>query len=197
MTNRENETRDDTDDPSYHAERRLDTARNGIVSAIFDDGQAAEKAFRAASERGYDDEEINVLMSEQARDEYFPSEKVEVESKNKTLEGTGVGSAVGATVGAIAAVIAGIGTTLALPGLGLVVAGPVAGALAGAGAGGVAGGLVGALVGAGMSEERAHVYKTAIEEGGIVLAVEPRNEDDAEALAETWDEVGGREVHRS
>jgi hypothetical protein len=47
-----------------------------------------------------------------------------------------------------------------------------------------------------MSEDRATVYKTAIEEGGVVLAVEPRNEADAEWLAETWDEVGGDEIYR-
>ena len=43
------------------------------------------------------------------------------------------------------AAIAAIGTTLALPGLGLLIAGPIAAALVGAGSGAAAGGVLGAL----------------------------------------------------
>ena len=57
------------------------------------------------------------------------------------------------------AAIAAIGTSLVIPGLGLVVAGPLAAALAGAGAGGTAGGLIGALVGHGMPEDRTKKYE--------------------------------------
>jgi hypothetical protein len=52
---------------------------------------------------------------------------------NKALKGAGTGAAVGDAVGATLAAIAAIGTTLALPGLGLLVAGPIAAAFAGAG----------------------------------------------------------------
>lgn len=168
----------------------------GVVSALFHDGDDAEQAYHAAHDLGYGDNEITVLMSEQARDRYYPSERVEIEHGRKTLEGTGVGGAVGATVGAIAGVIVALGTVVAIPPLGLVVAGPLAAGLAGAGAGSIAGGLIGALVGAGIEEDRAKVYKTAIEKGGIVLAVTPHNAADAEALAKAWDDAGGEEVYR-
>ena len=71
------------------------------------------------------------------------------------MEGLGVGAAVGGGVGATLAAIFAVGSNVVVPGLGLVVAGPIAAALAGAGAGGATGGLVGALVGAGIPEERA------------------------------------------
>lgn len=172
-------------------------ARNGIVSAIFHDSEDAEDAYRQARELGYGRDEITVLMSEQARDEFFPAEDVVVEEENKALEGTGAGGAIGAAVGAIAGALAAVGTTVMIPGLGLVIAGPLAAALAGAGAGGVTGGLLGALVGAGMSEERATIYKTAVEEGGIVMTVRPRDADDAEAIHESWEECGAEEIYRS
>ena len=176
---------------------RLGTARHGIVSAIFRDSDDAESAYRETRDHGYEQDEITVLMSEQARDEYFPTEDVVVERERKALKGTGAGGAIGAAVGALAGAVAAIGTTILIPGLGLVVAGPLAAAIAGAGAGGVTGGVIGALVGAGMSEERASVYRTAIEEGGIVMTVTPRSEEDARWLAESWEECGAEEVYRS
>ena len=173
------------------------TARDGILSAIFHDADDAESAYRETRDRGYEREEITVLMSEQARDEFFPTEDVVVEEESRTLEGTGAGGAIGAAVGAIAGAIAAVGTTLVIPGLGLVVAGPLAAALAGAGAGSVTGGLIGALVGAGMTEERATTYRTAIEEGGIVMTVQPHTADDADALEEAWEDCGAEEIYRS
>jgi len=178
-------------------EIRTGEMRHGIVSAVFHDSDHAETAYRETRDRGYGPEEVTVLMSEQARDEYFPAEEVVMEKQSKALEGTGAGGAIGAAVGAIAGAVAAIGTTIMIPGLGLVVAGPLAAALAGAGAGGVTGGLIGALVGAGMSEERARVYKTAIEKGGIVLTVRPVNEADADWVEETWKECGADDVYRS
>ncbi|HET9581538.1 MAG TPA: hypothetical protein VFP76_01840 [Gemmatimonadota bacterium] len=180
----------------YKAENRMKTARRNVVSAVFHDADDAEEAYSKTIERGYSREEVMVLMSDQARDEYFPSERVEVERESKAMEGAGVGGALGTALGAIAGAIVAVGTAVAIPGLGLVVAGPLLFGLAGAGAGGMTGGIVGGLVGAGMSKDRATVYKTAIEEGGIVLAVNPRNEADAEWLAEAWDDAGGDEIYR-
>lgn len=181
----------------HHIGERLGTARHGIVSGIFRDSDDAESAYQEIRDRGYGQEEITVLMSEQARDEFFPSEDVVVETERKTLKGTGAGSAIGATLGAIAGAVAAIGTTIMVPGLGLVVAGPLAAALAGAGAGGVTGGLIGALVGAGMTEERARVYQTAIEEGGIVMTVTPHSAEDAAWIEDSWEDAGADEVYRS
>ena len=71
-----------------------------------------------------------------------------------------MGTAVGATLAAIAAV----GTVLIIPGLNLIVAGPIVAALAGGGVGAVAGGLVGGLVGLGIPERDAVVYNRSLQE---------------------------------
>lgn len=174
-----------------------DNTQPKILSAIFQDADKAECAYREATDIGYTGSEITVLMSQQAKDLYFHSERIEIEHGTKALEGTGVGGAIGAAVGAIAATIAAVGTMIVLPPLGLVVAGPLAAGLAGAGAGGITGGLIGALVGAGIHEDRATVYETALEKGGIVLTVVPRSETDAEALAGAWSKCGGEEIYRA
>jgi hypothetical protein len=88
--------------------------------------------------------------------------------------------------------VAAIGTSLVLPGLGLVVAGPIAAALAGAGAGGAAGGLVGALIGWGIPEERIAEYESGIREGGILMGVRPRSDEDALAFQNSWRDANGQ-----
>jgi len=201
MKTHEHDSRhDDFDESRVRDDRvggKLGMARHGIVSAIFRDSDDAETAYRETRDHGYSQDEITVLMSEQARDEFFPTEDVVVEKERRTLEGTGAGGAIGAAVGALAGAVAAIGSTILVPGLGLVVAGPLAAAIAGAGAGGVAGGLIGALIGTGMSEEKASVYRTAIEEGGIVMTVTPHNAEDAEWIADAWEDCGAEEVYRS
>jgi hypothetical protein len=171
-------------------------AQAGMVTGLFPDRESAERAYGAITERGYGQDDINLVMSEETRKKRFSVDDRETELGNKALEGAGTGAAVGGTVGATLAAIAAIGTTLALPGLGLVIAGPLAAALAGAGAGGATGGLVGALIGAGISEERVKDYEEGIKKGGIVMGVTPRTPEDAAYFEEDWRKNRGEQVIR-
>lgn len=172
-------------------------ARKPLVTALFKSREAADHAYQAVVDLGYAREDINLVMSDETRGRYFSAEQAaETEIGHKTLEGAGVGGAIGTTVGAIMAAVAAIGTSLIVPGLGLVIAGPIAAALAGAGAGGITGGLLGALIGAGIPEERAPVYEKGIREGGIMISVEPRSEGDAELIEREWKNLGGELVQR-
>lgn len=168
-------------------------ARGPWVTALFTDRAQAERAYEALRGRGYESDEINVLMTDDTRKRLFSPD---TELGNKAAKGAGVGGAVGVTVGAIAAAIAAVGTSIAIPGLGLVVAGPLAAALAGAGAGGVTGGLLGALIGAGIPEERVKHYEAGIKSGGILLAARPRSEEDASYFESEWTKAGGTHVYR-
>ncbi len=161
------------------------TYKDQMMTALFTDRDSAERAYDALKDRGYADSDITVLMSDDTRQTQFKDQHIDdrdTDLGDKALEGAGTGSAIGGTVGAIAAAIAAIGTSLVLPGIGLVVAGPLAAAFAGAGAGGLAGGLIGALVGSGMSEDRAKEYETQIKDGGIGMGVKPKNQADADYL---------------
>ena len=171
-------------------------ARSRMVTGMFRDRESAENAYGSLTDRGYTKDDINLLMSEDTRKKHFTDDGRETEIGSKALEGAGTGAAIGGAVGATLAAIAAIGTTLALPGLGLLVAGPIAAALAGAGAGGATGGLIGALVGAGIPEERVKRYEEGIKEGGIVMGVNPRSDDDAEYFEQEWKRHRGEEVYR-
>ncbi len=164
------------------------------VTALFTDRDQAERAYQSLAARGYNVEDINLVMSDDTRKKYFASDN-DTELGNKAAKGAGVGGAIGGAVGAIAAAIAAIGTSIAIPGLGLVVAGPLAAALAGAGAGGITGGLVGALVGAGIPEVRVKHYEKGIKSGGILMGVQPRTDEDAVFLEREWQKAGGTHVY--
>jgi hypothetical protein len=169
-----------------------------LVTGLFRDRDSAERAYQSVTERGYTKDDVNLAMSDETRKRHFSGETAgrETELGNKAAEGAGIGGAIGGSIGAIAAAIAAVGTTIALPGLGLVIAGPLAAAIAGAGAGAATGGIVGALIGWGIPEERVKQYDQGIREGGILMAVRPRNDDDAAHLENAWKTNRGEHVYR-
>ncbi|SFQ48078.1 hypothetical protein SAMN04515668_2467 [Hymenobacter arizonensis] len=173
-----------------------DSSRGTNMSGMFRDRDSAERAYQSLSSRGYSKDDVNVLMSDDTRKTHFGDDTAHTELGDKAMEGAGVGSAIGGTAGAIIGAIAAIGTSVALPGLGLVIAGPLAAALAGAGAGGLTGGLVGALVGSGIPEEHAAEYEQGIKEGGIVMGVKPRNEEDARYFEEEFRRHNGDKIYK-
>lgn len=169
----------------------------GMLTGMFSDKESSEGAYKSLRDRGYTDEEINVMMSDDTRKKYYGDGNIETELGSKAAEGTGIGGIVGGTLGAVIAGVAALGTNLVLPGLGLVVWGPLAAALAGAGAGGLTGGLVGALIGAGIPEERAKEYEEGIKSGGTVFGVQPKNDEDATYFENEWKtNYKGQNVYR-
>jgi hypothetical protein len=195
-----------TTDRAAHAVKDAVTGENdsydykegSTTSGIFRDRSSAEKAYSSLHERGYSKDDVHLMMSDDTRKTHFNDEydAERTELGDKAMEGAGVGSAIGGTAGAIIGAIAAIGTSVALPGLGLIIAGPLAAALAGAGAGGLTGGLVGALVGSGIPEEHAAEYEQGIKNGGIVMGVKPRNAEDAKYFEEQFKTNNADKVYR-
>jgi hypothetical protein len=170
------------------------TGRSRMVTGMFRDRDSAEAAYRSINERGYNKDDVNVMMSDETRKKHFADDDRGTDLGSKALEGAAVGAGIGGTLGAILAGVAAVGT-LAIPGVGLIAAGPIAAALAGLGAGAATGGLVGALVGAGIPEERAKLYEQGVKEGGIVMGVEPRSDEDAEYFEREWKRNRGEHVY--
>lgn len=164
-------------------------AKPKLVTGLFKSKTAAESAVDAIMKRGFTRDDISVLMSDSTRSKEFA-----LQTRSHAADGLGIGSAVGGAVGAVLAAIAAVGTTLFLPGINLVIAGPIAAALAGAGAGGATGGLIGALIGAGIPEYRAKVYEAGIKGGGILIGVESRTGEEVDQLEELMTDLGAEHV---
>src|ERR671917_1802811 len=120
-----------TGDSSMRAEGAAESATgaarqrsNRMVTGLFRDRESAERAYGSLSTRGYSKDDVNLLMSDETRNRHFKSDDVaDTDLGSKALEGAGAGAAIGGTTGAVLAAIAAIGTSVVLPGLGLVVAG--------------------------------------------------------------------------
>ena len=174
------------------------SSRN-LVTGVYDSLDTAGKAYQDLTTRhGYKADDISVVMSDDTRKRHFGDVKRGQEFKegSKAAEGAGIGGGIGLGVGAALGALVAAATAIAIPGLGLVVAGPIAGAIAGAGAGGASGTLLGALIGAGIPEDRAAEYERSLKEGGIVLGTRAKNEAHAAELEREFTGQGARNVLR-
>jgi hypothetical protein len=167
-----------------------------MVTGLFRDRQSVERAYQCVVERGYDTGDINVVMSDDTRKRYFSGDRqIDTELGSKVAEGGELGGPIGGTVGTVIPVLVAVAGFLAFPALGLVVAGPVTAALAGAGAAGLAVGLIGALSDWGIPEERIQQYEAGIHDGGVLMGVKARSDDDARHFEQQWKASGGQHVH--
>jgi hypothetical protein len=173
------------------------TAKRKMVTAVFRNRYNAELAFEALRRRGYRDNEINVLMSENTRSTYYSDKKEgRMAAGSKVGEGAAIGGAVGTVAGATAGAIASL-TGLALATAvvpGLIVIGPIVTALAGGGAGAVAGGLIGALIGLGIPESNAKAYEEVLRTGGVALGVVPHSDDEASEIKDEFKRCEGENI---
>lgn len=166
-----------------------------MITGLFSDDQSAERAYQACVERGYEIGEVNVIISEDTRKRLL-SDDTETATllAGRNAEGGELGGPAGGRVEILVTIAAAVGAAIALPALGFVVAGPIAAALAGAGAAGLAAGLIGTLGDWGIPDERVHQYEAGIHDGGILMMVEARSDEDARQIEQQWKAIGGREV---
>lgn len=172
-----------------------------VVTGIFKDAGDAEQAYVNAIGRGYPDTDITVLMSEATRDRVLSRGsgsgfglKANEEVENKSPPGE-LGGPKGGTMGTLAPVLAAAGVFLLLPGVGIIAAGPFAVALAAAGSVGLAGGLIGALTHWGIPAERTEKYEASIREGGILMGINTRSDEEAAQFKKLWADFGAELVH--
>jgi hypothetical protein len=177
------------------------TASNAaLVTALFKDASGVERAYQAALARGYSQNEINLVLSEETRRRHFNVDQVPGALAEKAAKATEqkrsapkeLGGPTGGTAATIAPALAAAGTAALLPGL--ILAGPVAIALTAAAAVGITGGLVGALTNWGIPKGHVERYEQSIRDGNILIGVRARSADDARQLQQEWAAAGGQAV---
>jgi hypothetical protein len=180
-------------DKSIEAQLPADKSLTGV----FTDRSSAEHAYDVLKGLGYSENDINVLMSDEARVRYFPAPGFHARLLGDDLkEGPGLGGIIGAGTGTALGAMLAAAASLAIPGVGVVVAGPLAAVLTGAVIGGLSGGLLGSLVGVGMSEEHSKFYEEKIKEGNILIAVNPRSDEDTRTIIREWRNAHGEIIRQ-
>ena len=156
---------------------------HGIIG-IFGDHEGADKAYDVLVAKGYQKEEVNVLMAKDTHSELINRES----PRDSILKEGAIGSAIGGTLGAILGAVATIGTTVLIPGIGIV-AGPIAGALVGAGTFAIGGGTYASIMGLDDTEERLDKNILELEKGQILLSVRPKSPEDGASIAAEWTKI--------
>jgi hypothetical protein len=158
----------------------MDMARQRVrhdydqVSGIFSSYADFANLIEALNTRGYREDDLSVLMSENTHHQYFAPQE-----NTKAPEGATVGSLSGGILGAIIGGLT-IAGSVVIPGMGILVAGPLVGALTAGAVGAMTGGLIGSLIGAGIPEHEAKFFEYALKEQGRILVVAhiPKAESD-------------------
>jgi hypothetical protein len=185
--------------PKQSGTARAVDARSTYVTGLYNTPESAKRAYdELRGTHGFTGDDIDVVMSDESRARYIDAGEatLKLEETSKATTGLATGGAIGGGVGAALAALFAVGSSLVIPGVGLVIAGPIAAALAGAGAGAATGGIIGALVGAGIPEDRAMVYERGLQDGGIVVGARARDDAHAAALERDFESYGGTSVRR-
>lgn len=158
-----------------------------LITAIFRDRTDAEQAYQCVSERGYDERDIDLIMSDETHKRFFFKENANRFEPNKAAPVD-----LNESAGVISAAVMAIGTSLVIPGVGLVLAGPAAKALSGLTR---ASGLMGALIERGVPQESVEHYEQEIKDGGILIGVRTQSERDAQYFEQQWKEHRAEHVN--
>jgi uncharacterized membrane protein len=156
-----------------------------LVLGLFSDSKLAGDAIAQLKGQGYGDE-ISVVSKD-------GSDTTAHTIDEPVADGAATGAAVGGVMAGAAALLAGA-TSLVLPGVGLLVAGPLATALTSAAAGAATGGIVGTLVDAGIPDNTAQEYENRISAGETLVAVDT-DETQHEEVATILNSCGADEVN--
>lgn len=138
-----------------------------VVVGMFENTRDVDQAVAALNNAGFTKPQIGVI-----------ARRGVVREKTSLATTSGIGAIAGGALGGVGGLLVGLNVvTLAIPGIGEVVAAvdllTVLGAtLLGAGIGLIGGGLVGALVGMGLPEHEAHVYAEGVRRGNILITVQ-------------------------
>jgi hypothetical protein len=160
------------------------TSSKQWVGRAFADRASAERAYEMLLERGYENRDINLLMSKETRERYFPQAEDESAFHHKAKEGTAEKVTDGAMKGALIGTLLTLGANIVLPGVGLFLGGPLF-----IGLGALTGSLSAVLAESGIPQQQAIAYEEDVKAGRIVMGVKPQDEEDAEYLEREWEKL--------
>lgn len=154
--------------------------RHRRAIGVFPYRRDAEAALAELRESGFVMDNVSVVAKDADHDDQLAgadlSNRVAPQDATKVDEGAKAGAATGGALGGLGGLLVGLGT-LAIPGVGPVIAGGAVAtalttALAGGAIGAAAGGLTGALVGLGIPDDQAKIYNDRVARGYYLVLVD-------------------------
>jgi hypothetical protein len=116
-----------------------------------------------------------------------------IEQHTKAPEGVAAGGIAGGALGALVAGVTSV-AAVAVPGVGLLAAGPLVSLFAGLGAGATAGGVVGGIIGLGVRAHAAKLYDDILKEDGVLVTVSTQDKGTRDAAARIFEQCGALRI---
>jgi hypothetical protein len=160
-------------------DRSMRSTRRAI--GTFSSHREAEAALIALRDSGFLMDRVSVIAKNADPNDSIAGVATETRGGNRADEGAKAGAATGGILGGLGGLLVGLGT-LAIPGVGPVIAGGAAATalattLSGGAIGAAAGGLTGALVGLGIPESQAQIYNDRFSRGDYLVMVDGTEEE--------------------
>ena len=179
------------------------------VSGVFDSPVKLESLLIILDQHNMG-KNVSILMSDKTRDSYKSSysydgvecittlhmntgNNFDIKEQSKAPEGSTAGSITGGVLGSIIGGLTMAGS-LFIPGVNLLVTGPIIGALTGGAIGTATGGLLGALVGAGIPEHEARIFEKSLEKEGRSLVVVHVPSDQVNEVRKLFEQCGAKKI---
>jgi uncharacterized membrane protein len=142
------------------------------IAGVFKSQYDANQTLSQLLEEGFNKDNISLIMSDATKGKIF----AEVPESTSVAQGSTAGALWGGAIGVLIAGLTAVGS-ITVPGVGLLVAGPIVAILSGAGVGAAVGGVSGALISYGFSVDEANRYEEEIRLGKAVVVVHTTDED--------------------
>jgi uncharacterized membrane protein len=160
------------------APREREEAIMHVVSALYDEREAAAAAVHQLRDHGFGDREVTVVATPDPNDAEVGQNDEAVSKRDARIGGWG-GSALGAAVGGYLGVL----SMALIPALPLLVAG-----------GALVGGIAGGVGGLGVAEKDAHEAESTLRAGGVLVIVRERDDERAHEAIRVLEDSGARTV---
>jgi len=155
------------------------------VIGLFDNRAEAQNVVQELTNEGFRRDDISVMSKKIEGQDNRQGETVAYveEDGEEQIKDMAMGAGTGAAIGGLAGLLLSL-TSLAIPGIGPVLAaGPLAAIIAGAGIGATAGGLISGLTRLGVPEEDANYYAEGVRRGGTLISVDAADDRAERAVA--------------
>lgn len=177
--NRAPEAQPQVDRMAVHGTQAAQIGQNKRAIGVFRHRREAETALTALQNNGFSMNQVSLIAKDADQSNVAgvtATSAQGIQDRTKADEGAVAGAATGGALGGLSGLLVGLGT-LAIPGIGPVMAGgamatALATALTGGAIGAAAGGLTGGLVGLGIPEDQAKVYNDRFKQGDYLVMVE-------------------------
>ncbi|MGN6645284.1 MAG: hypothetical protein ACTHJT_02035 [Cytophaga sp.] len=155
-----------------------------IYTGLFKSRESIENAYNALFQKGYGKNSISIIMLTETREKYF----TDVNAGEKKIKG------LWAAVNTATRITDILKEGVVIPGRNIVVTGPLSAGLSGAGRGGFSTGVISSLIG--IPDVEAKEFEEGIDNGYMIMSVQPCTSEDSSYLEKVWQENNVGEVYK-